>query len=186
LQLYVDYHRLFATQIPEALTQLGWALKFYDITFRYAPTPHAKGKIEREHQFWQHRLPAYFAAEQIHDLETANEHITALRHHRNQQEKHRELNQTPQAAWRKAQREKRTVLRPKPACPWWPYVWSQRTHSKVGPDGRVPLGAERIRVAQAPGAKVVLCLHPSGHYSVLARPPEKLQKPMLLFTNRPR
>jgi len=28
-----------------------WALKFYDISFLYAPTPQAKGKIEREYQF---------------------------------------------------------------------------------------------------------------------------------------
>ena len=39
LQLYVDYHSLFFTQDPDALTQLGWALKFYDISLRYAPTP---------------------------------------------------------------------------------------------------------------------------------------------------
>ena len=55
------YHSIFFTQTPEALTQLGWALKFYDISFLYAPTPQAKGKIEREHQFWQGRLPPYFA-----------------------------------------------------------------------------------------------------------------------------
>ena len=65
LQLYVDYHSLFFTQDPDALTQLGWALKFYDISLRYAPTPQAKGKIEREHQFWQGRLPPYFASEKI-------------------------------------------------------------------------------------------------------------------------
>ncbi|MCI0350393.1 MAG: hypothetical protein L0Z53_13290, partial [Acidobacteriales bacterium] len=71
LQLYVDYHSFFFTHAPEALTQLGAALRFYGITFLYAPTPQAKGKIEREHQFWQNRLPAYFASEQISDLEAA-------------------------------------------------------------------------------------------------------------------
>ncbi len=48
LQIYVDYHAIFFTKNPDALTQLGWALKFYDISFLYAPTPQAKGKIERE------------------------------------------------------------------------------------------------------------------------------------------
>src|SRR5581483_4277696 len=38
LQLYVDYHSIFFTHDPDALTQLGWALKFYDISLRYAPT----------------------------------------------------------------------------------------------------------------------------------------------------
>jgi len=42
LQIYVDYHAIFFTKNPDALTQLGWALKFYDISFLYAPTPQAK------------------------------------------------------------------------------------------------------------------------------------------------
>ena len=186
LQLYVDYHSLFFTHTPDALTQLGAALKFYDISLRYAPTPQAKGKVEREHQFWQGRLPAYFASEQITELAAANRHIDALRHHHNAKENHRELKQTPQQAWRTALKEKRTVLRPVPVCPWWPYVWSVRTPLRVGEDGRVPIGSERLRIEKPPGTKVVLCLHPTGHHSVLANAPDPKQKPSLLFTNQPK
>jgi hypothetical protein len=185
LQLYVDYHSIFFTHDPHALTQLGWALKFYDISLRYAPTPQAKGKVEREHQFWQGRLPAYFASERISELEEANRHIDALRHHRNGKEVHGELRQTPQRAWNAAKREKRTALRPTPRCPWWPYVWSVRTALKVGSDGRVPIGTQRLRVEKPPGANVLLCLHPTGHHSVLAAAPDAQQQPALLFTNRP-
>ena len=173
LQIYVDYHALFFAQNPDALTQLGWALKFYDISFLYAPTPQAKGKIERGHQFWQGRLPPYFASEQITEIETANPHIDALRLHRNGHEIHRELRLTPQQAWDLAKKEKRSVLRPAPRCPWWPYVGSVRTAMKVGSDGRVPSGPQRLRVERPPGTKVVLCLHPSGHHSVLAAPPRQ-------------
>ncbi len=185
LQLYVDYHSIFFTSTPDALTQLGAALRFYGIGLRYAPTPQAKGKVEREHQFWQKRLPAYFASENITTLEAANRHLDALRRHRNQKEKHRELNMTPQAAWNLAKKEKRSVLRPVPRCPWWPYVWSVRTTIKIGSDGRVPIGSQRLRVSGAPGAKVVLCLHPSGHHSVLQHEPNADTTPQLLFTNRP-
>jgi hypothetical protein len=186
LQIYVDYHAMFFAQNPDALTQLGWALKFYDISFLYAPTPQAKGKIEREHQFWQGRLPPYFVSEHISEIEIANPHITALRRHRNVHETHRELRMTPQRAWQLAQKEKRSVLRPAPRCPWWPYVWSLRTTIKVGTDGRVPIGPQRLRVERPPGTKVVLCLHPAGHHSVLAAPPQQDEKPVLLFTNRPK
>jgi hypothetical protein len=186
LQIYVDYHSIFFTHDPDALTQLGWALKFYDISLRYAPTPQAKGKVEREHQFWQGRLPAYFASEKITEIPDANPHITALRAHRNAHEVHRELRQTPQQAWDQAKKEKRSVLRPVPRCPWWDYVWSVRTGIKVGSDGRVPIGTQRLRLERPPGSKVVLCLHPSGHHSVLAAAPDPAQKPMLLFTNRPK
>lgn len=185
LQLYVDYHSLFFTHDPDALTQLGWALKFYDISLRYAPTPQAKGKVEREHQFWQGRLPAYFASEKISEIGVANTHLDALRAHRNQHEVHRELRQTPLRAWDQAKREKRSALRPAPRCHWWHYVWSVRTLLKVGTDGRIPIGTQRLRIEKPPGTKVVLCLHPSGHHSVLASLPSKTENPSLLFTNRP-
>jgi len=113
LQLHVDYHSLFFTHDPDALTQLGWALKFYDISLRYAPTPQApqsRGKVEREHQFWQGRLPPCFASEKITEIEVANPHIDALRAHHNAQEIHRELGQTPQHAWDQARKEKRSAL----------------------------------------------------------------------------
>jgi hypothetical protein len=110
---------------------LGWARKFDDIRFRYAPTPQAKGKIEREHQFWQGRLPAYFASEEITEIEIANPHIHDLRTHRNAHEVQRELGQTPQRSWDQAQKEKRSGLRPAPRCPWWDYVGSVRTLIKV-------------------------------------------------------
>lgn len=186
LELYVDYHSLFFTHTPQALTQLGRALHFYGITFRYAPTPQAKGKIERSHFFWQERLPAYFASENITDLHQANPHIQALRLHRNQHEIHRELKMKPQQAWNLALKEKRSVLRPVPNCPWWPFVWSLRTNIKVGPDGRVPIGSQCLRVEAAPGCKVILAHHPSGHHSVLAGPPHHQQKPVILFSNLPK
>ena len=185
LQLYVDYHSFFFTHDPDALTQLGWALKFYDISLRDAPTPQAKGKVEREHQFWQRRLPSYFASEKISDITLANPHLDALRAHRNAHEVHRELGQTPQRAWNQAKKENRSVLRPAPRCPWWDYVWSLRTTIKVGTDGRVPIGTQRLRIQKPPQAKVVLCLHPTGHHSVRAAAPDPQQKPAILFTNRP-
>jgi hypothetical protein len=186
LQLYVDYHSLFFTQDPDALTQLGWALKFYDISLRYAPTPQAKGKIEREHQFWQGRLPPYFASEKIDEIHIANPHIDALRAHHNTHEVHRELRQTPQRAWNQARKENRSVIRPVPRCPWWPYVWSMRTWIKIGTDGRVPVGTQWLPIEKPPGSKVLLCLHPTGHHSVLAAVPVATEKPALLFTNRPK
>lgn len=185
LELYVDYHSIFFSHVPEALTRLGAALRFYGVSFRYAPTPQAKGKIERDHQVWQDRLPPYFASEQIAELAPANEHLPALREHRNRRELHRELGMTAQAAWDRSRREKRSVLRPAPRCAWWPYVWSQRNPVRVGDDARVPIGAHRIRLEVAPRTRVILCEHPSGHHSVLAQQPDAKAKPVVLFTNRP-
>jgi transposase InsO family protein len=181
LELYVDCHSFFFPQRPEALTQLGAALHFYGVSLRYARTPQAKGKIERQHQYWQGRLPALFAAENITAPEVANELLPDLRRHRNAKEIHRELGRTPDAAANKARRENRTALRPAPRCPWWPYIWSLRTTLKVGPDGRVPVGHERLRAGVAMGTRVVHCLHPNGNITLLAHEPKPDQKPAILL-----
>lgn len=181
LELYVDCHSLFFPQNPESLTQLGAALYFYGISFRYASTPQAKGKIERQHQYWQGRLPALFAAESITTPAAANALLPELRRHRNAHEVHRELGRTPNAAARLAQRQQRSALRPVPRCPWWPYIWSLRTSLKVGPDGRVPVGTQRLRVGVGPGTRVVHCQHPNGDLTILARPPHPKEKPAILL-----
>ncbi len=181
LALYVDYHSFFFTHQPEAFTQLGAALRFYDVSLRYAPTPQAKGKIERAHDFWQKRLPALFAAEAVFTLPPANALLEELRLHHNAQEKHREIGSTPKAAWNLALREKRSALRPAPRCPWWPYVWSQRSPSRVDPDGRIAIGSQRLRIEKPPGSRVIRCLHPNGDHSILAAPPAKDARPVLLL-----
>jgi transposase InsO family protein len=181
LQLYVDCHSLFFPQRPDALTQLGAALLFYSVSLRYAHTPQAKGKIERQHQYWQGRLPALFAAEAISSPEAANTLLPELRRHRNAHENHRELGRTPDAAAQAALREQRSVLRPVPRCPWWPYIWSVRTAIKVGPDGRVPVGHQRLRVGLSAGSRVIHCQHPNGTISILAHEPKSGERPASLL-----
>ena len=66
----------------------GAALRFYEVSLRYAPTPQAKGKIERAHDFWQKRLPPIFAAKHIATLPPANALLEKLRLHHNARELH--------------------------------------------------------------------------------------------------
>lgn len=179
--LYVDYHSFFFTHIPDNLTYLAQALRHYDVSLKYAPTAQAKGKIERQHQFWQHRLPSYFLTHGIHQVTVANTHLDPLRVHHNHQEIHRELRMTPHKAWTLAKRDKRYVLRPFREDPWWRYVWSVRTRVRVGIDGTVPVGHLRMRIQGRIGGWVVHCRHPDGSTSILANEPGSGGKPILLF-----
>lgn len=179
--LYVDFHSYFFTAIPDNLTYLGEALRFYDISFKYASTPQAKGKIERQHQFWQNRLPCYFAAEGIDQIDGANHHIEQLRLHHNRHEVHRELQMTPQEAWDRACQEKRCVLRPRPPSAWWPFIWSIRVPVRVGIDSTVPVGASRLKTHLSPFSKVIRCEHPDGSFTFLAQPPGSGGKPIVLL-----
>ncbi|NDJ15610.1 MAG: hypothetical protein EBY17_31310, partial [Acidobacteriia bacterium] len=74
----MDFHSFFYTQTPKAFTQLGAALHFYGVALRFAPTPQAKGKIERRHDYWQKRLPPLLAADKIIELEGANHLLDLL------------------------------------------------------------------------------------------------------------
>jgi hypothetical protein len=184
LCLYVDYHSFFFTHTPEGHTQFAAALRFYDISLRFASTAQAKGKIERWHQFWQRRLPSLFAAENISDIPQANPLLDQLRKHHNQMEKHREINSTPQQAWDLAKKENRWALRPAPRCPWWPYVFSQRTRITVGSDSKVAIGSQRLAVEVPPGTKVIRCHHPNGDITVLKEPPQQNTLPAILLSTR--
>jgi hypothetical protein len=181
LALYVDYHSFFFTHIPEAFTQLGWSLHFYGVTLRYAPTPQAKGKIERRHLYYQGRLPALFAADNILEVERANGLLDQLLPHVNDNELHRELGVTPGTARTQALAEKRSVLRPTPACPWWPFVFSQRISVRVGDDGKVPVGHLRLTIDAPPRSTVIRCLRPDGDIYYLRSAPEPEKQPVVLL-----
>jgi hypothetical protein len=181
LALYVDFHSFFFTKIPDNLTYLGEALRRYGITLKYAPTPQAKGKIERQHQFWQNRLPSYFSAEGIRQIELANPHLDPLRHHHNTQEIHRELEMTPDAAWRRAKKEKRYVLRPFHPDPWWKYVWSVRQRVRVNLDGSVSAGSVKLTVGPYVRKWVLRCDQPDGSISFLANEPGSGGPPVVLL-----
>lgn len=181
LALYVDYHSFFHTHTPDALTELGAALHFYGVSLQYASTPQAKGKVERLHHYWQNRLPALFGAEGIGQIEPANVLLEQLRAHHNSEEAHRELDMTPQQAWNRARRAKRSALRPCKRDPWWHYLWSSRSSIRVGDDGRVPVAGQRHTISAAPRTPLVHCLHTNGSISILARKPNKKQRPEVLL-----
>jgi len=181
LALYVDYHSFFFTNTPDAFTQLGAALHFYGVALRYAPTPQAKGKIERRHDFWQKRLPPLLAADDIRELQPANLLLDQLLPHVNANELHRELGLTPAAARAQALAENRSVLRPHPTCPWWPYVWSLQTKVRVGDDGKVPVASQRLSVNAPIRSTVIRCLRPDGDIFFLRYPPNPKATPIVLL-----
>ncbi|MFZ4398142.1 MAG: hypothetical protein ACOYOU_21215 [Kiritimatiellia bacterium] len=189
LEIYVDQAGIFTGSKEDSLTRIEQRLKFYDVSFVVANTPEAKGKVERIHQVWQERLPPYFALNGLtssSDMETVNNHIQALRQHRNRRERHRELGMTPQTAWDEATAQGRNKLRPVPQEPWWHYVWSLWHPVTIAVGGRVHFGQDSFPTQGSPGTRAVLCEHLDGTVSILKERPDKHKLPVVLFTNRPR
>jgi hypothetical protein len=79
------------------------------------------------------------------------------------------------------QRVNRSSLRPIPACPWWHYVWSQQTKTRVGDDGKVPVGTDCRSLDAPPRATVIRCLRLDGDLFYLQKPPNSKAKPVVLL-----
>ena len=192
LEIYVDNAGIFKGNVDNCVTRLHQRLMFYGVSFAFANSPEAKGKIERRHQVWQDRLPPYFALNGITSLsqsDDVNAHIASLADWRNIKEEHREIGMTPQEAWDKAMAEGRSKIRPAPVSdPWWHYVWSTWHSVTVGARGyaELPPPIGRIPTQAEPGSRVTMCEHLDGTYSLIKDRPRKGCFPVLYFTNRPR
>ena len=192
LEIYVDNAGIFKGNTENSVTRLQHRLMFYGVSFAFANSPEAKGKVERRHQVWQDRLPPYFALNALtvrSPLEDVNGHIRALYDWRNDKEEHRELGMTPKEAWDKAVSEGRSKLRPVPKDdPWWDYVWSTWNNITIGARGYIelPHPVGRVPTQGIPGSRATLCEHLDGTYSVIKERPRHGEFPIVLFTNRPR
>ena len=114
-------------------------------------------------------------------MQGANHLLDQLRPHANPHEIHRELGPPPQTARDRALAQNRSVLRSVPACPWWPYVWSQRPAVRVGDDGKVPVGTARQSLDAPPRSIVIRCLRPDGDLFYLRQAPDPKLKPLVLL-----
>lgn len=188
LEIYVDKASFFRKD-DGTLTQLGKRLKFLDISFIFANSPEAKGKVERVHQVWQDRLPAYAASEGLTGetpLDDVNDHLGCLIDYRNGFEKHRDLGDTPLNAWNAAVEQGRCKIRQPPADGWWELIWSEWKGMMIGPRGRLVVGDTLCTTECANGTRVWCCHHLDGTISLVMNKPEKGTGPKIVFTNNPK
>ena len=189
LALYVDNAAVFAPRKDGSPSALGLRLALCGVSLIYANSPQAKGKVERVHQVWQDRLVPHFRLMGYtpqSDLAEINSAIDSLARHRNSRESHREIGSTPLAAWRRAEAENRSKLRPVPKDGWWPHIWSLWHNVTASTRGTIFHNGLRFPTQRLRnGEKAILCEHFSGHYSVIKGLPGTSRHPDILFTNLP-
>ncbi len=188
LEIYVDKAKFFRGENGN-ITQLGRRLKFLDVSFIFANTPESKGKIERVHQVWQDRIPAFVSHQGITPetpLEYLNDHLECLVDYRNGFEKHRELHNTPQTVWHEKLRTGQCKLRQPPQDGWWELIWSEWKGSVIGSRGRLQVDDILCPTECANGTPVYVCRHLDGTVSLVLNKPEKGTSPKVVFTNNPK
>lgn len=99
----------------DTVTQFQRALGALKVNHRVAPSPQAKGKIERLFGTFQKRLVTLLRYEKIWDVDQANQLLQREIDYYNQAHLHSTTGLTPNQAWEKALQEKRCRLRPAPA-----------------------------------------------------------------------
>jgi len=188
LEVYVDKAAFFRDDNGN-VTQLGKRLQFLDVSFILANSPQAKGKIERIHQVWQDRLPAFVARGGLTEgstLEDVNEHLACLVDYRNGFEIHREIQDTPLNAWERAVQEGRCKLRQPPQDGWWELLWAEWKGALIGPRGRLLVDDVLCTTECANGTRVWICRHLDGTVSLVLNKPVKGTAPKVVFTNNPK
>lgn len=125
LAYYVDNHSIFRfichgksiwqnqrlktdegfVQWKKAVEKAGW-------TVWYAPKARAKGKVERKFRYLLDRILRRCAKEEVKTIERAQEILDEEIYHYNFEHIHKETGEIPEERWRRAIKERRSLLKP--------------------------------------------------------------------------
>jgi len=149
-----------ASQFQRALSALG-------VNHRVAPSPQAKGKIERLFGTFQKRLVTLFLYEKVINHEQANQLLAAEITRYNQTHPHRTTGLTPNAAWDKALAEQRSKLRPAPHKKLLDLHFALHLPRRVSSANTVEFLGRTWNITPTQHKNVLIIHHPFKHFWVV-------------------
>jgi hypothetical protein len=151
------------SEFQRALSALG-------VTHLVAPSPQAKGKIERRFGTMQKRLVAilayekagsYAAAQIVLDRECERQNATICR----------TTGLSPNAAWEKALAQKRTAIRPCPLSTLLDLHLALHLRRRVNSDNQIDFLGQSWHIAPTKRASITLIHHPLRQFWAVTQPP---------------
>ena len=178
LALYTDGLALFGhestadgrdpcSEFQRALTALG-------VAHLVAPSPQAKGKIERRFGTFQKRIVALLAYEKITTYAPAQE-LLARELARQNRTVCRTTNLSPDDACAKAQEEQRSVLRPCPDPSLLDLHLALHLRRRVNADHQIDFLGRSWPISATTRHAVTLIHHPQTQFWVVSQPPKPPQ-----------
>lgn len=157
---YTDAFSMFGKEGIDLKSQFGRACCAFGILHQVAPTPEAKGKIERDMRTFQHRLAVVFATEGVTNEEDANK--VAYEHclYWNEHHVHEELGCTPLFAQRKCEEEGRSLMGAAPSEIRMKLFLSMREKRNVELGRRIEFNGKKWSIASTLKKSVVLAIRP--------------------------
>jgi hypothetical protein len=152
------------SQFQRALTALG-------VAHLVAPSPQAKGKIERRFGTLQNRLVTLLAFETVTDFGPANE-VLRMEIHRHNTSLCRTTGLRPDEAWTQALAQKRSRLQPIPQKSLLDLHLSLQLNRRVNADNTIDFLGQAWSIAPTPKRTVTLIHHPEKCFWVIPHPPQ--------------
>ena len=174
MSIYTDGLSLFGPSSSDdhgdPKSEFQRALRALGIAHLVAPTPQAKGKIERRFGTFQRRLVTLMAhakvsswphAEQILQMELARQNHTV----------NRSTGLVPIAVWGKAQLENKGSLRPSPDSSLLDLHLSLRCSRRVNNDHSIDFEGHNYEITPTKRKTVTIIHHPNRKFWVIEHPP---------------
>ena len=172
LSYYVDQHSIFrfvehkgihvnyTKGEDEGKVQFKRALEQLDIGVIYAKTAQAKGKIEKNFDYFQRRLPFLCEKYKVVKIPEAEKILDELIFFYNEKHIHEETGETPNERWKRGIKEGKSRLRTLPEEVDLDYVFSLHYERKVKKDGTISFMGKRWKIGKFPGKVVTVCFIP--------------------------
>ncbi|MBI2118681.1 MAG: DDE-type integrase/transposase/recombinase [Elusimicrobia bacterium] len=159
---YLDNFSIFRPK-TEPQTQFSRALSTAEINLKFTAKAHpeAKGKIEKQFDYFQRRIPYLCERYRITSLKEANKILRDEIHYYNDSHIHAETGEIPNKRWNKALLEKRSFLKPIPQGVSLDIAFSLHYPRAVRGDGTISFAGKFWKVPNAPRyQKVTIALKP--------------------------
>jgi len=158
LSYYVDEHSIsrfvnhkgihvtYTVGEDEGKVQFKRALESINIGVIYAQSSEAKGKIEKQFDYIQRRLPFLCEKYNVVKIPEAEKILDELIFFYNEKHVHEETKQIPNERWKEGIREEKSRLRILPEEVDLDYVFSLHYERRVKKDGTISFRAKRWKV----------------------------------------
>lgn len=172
---YTDGLSLFGHESRKAgdtdtLSQFQRALGCLGVSHLVAKDPQSKGKIERQFDFWQKRLPSLFSMESVSNRQQANELLASQIDWHHQKHISRTTGLTPLEAVDKSRSEESTCWRPAPPSELLDLHLAIHHTRVVQKAGEISFKGQRWEITPGQSKQVTIVQQPSS-FRVIARPP---------------
>ncbi len=180
--IYTDALSLFcpssSSDRSDPKSEFQRALRALGVAHLVAPTPQAKGKIERRFGTFQRRLVTLLAHAKVTTPEHADE-LLQMELQRQNRTRQRSTGLIPLTVWEDSLRTRSQRLRPAPTPALLDLHFSLRQQRRVNRDHTIDFEGRNYQIAPTAKSSVTLIHHPQLKFWVVEHPPANIWPPIL-------